>query len=107
MDETCLPGHFFFSRKLDLWRRMCIYRISDIVKPISMKSGKEANHTSQNEWNHPRRFFAWGIFAFLAVVIVSIAVSAFLFATRPVAAPGTYYPFFFFPFPLFFIFGFF
>jgi putative membrane protein len=28
-----------------------------------------------------------------------------LFATRPAPVSGTYYPYFFFPFPLFFIFG--
>src|SRR5437879_12654445 len=60
---------------------------------------------SQHEWNRPRHFFAWGIFALVAVIVASLAVSAFLFATRPAPVTGMYYPYFFFPFPLFFIFG--
>ena len=62
---------------------------------------------SQYQWNRPRHFVAWGIFALIAVIITTIAVSAFFYATRPMPVPGTYYPFYFFPFPLFFIFGFF
>ena len=61
----------------------------------------------QYQWNRPRHFFAWGIFAIIAVIIGAIAVSALFYATRPIAAPVGYYPFYFFPFPLFFIFGFF
>ena len=60
---------------------------------------------SEHEWSRPRHFFAWGIFALVAVVVASIAVSALLFATRSAPVAGTYYPYFFFPFPLFFIFG--
>ncbi len=59
---------------------------------------------SQHEWNRPRHFFVWGMFALFAVIVASVAVSAFLFATRPAPVAGIYYPFFF-PFPLFFIFG--
>ena len=62
---------------------------------------------SEYQLNHPRRFFAWGMFAFIAVVIAAVAISAFFYAARPAPVPGTYYPFYFFPFPLFFIFGFF
>ncbi len=62
---------------------------------------------SEHEWSRPRHFFAWGIFALLAVVVISVAVSALLWATRPVPVTGTFYPFFWFPFPLFLIFGFF
>jgi putative membrane protein len=61
---------------------------------------------SEYQWNHPRRFFAWGIFALVAIVVAAIAVSAIFYAARPTPIPGTYYPFYFFPFP-FFIFGFF
>jgi putative membrane protein len=60
---------------------------------------------SQHEWNRPRHFFAWGIFTLVAVIVASIAVSAFFYATRPAPVTGMYYPYFFFPFPLFFIFG--
>jgi uncharacterized membrane protein len=60
---------------------------------------------SEHGWNRPKHFFAWGIFALFAVIVASVAVSAFLFAVRPAPVTGTYYPYFFFPFPLFFIFG--
>src|SRR5712664_3872155 len=85
------------------WRES-LYRISDIVIPISKHRRKEAKCMSQHEWNRPRHFFVWGIFALVAVIVASVAVSAFLFATRPAPVAGMYYPFFF-PFPLFFIFG--
>ena len=62
---------------------------------------------SEYQWNRPRHFFAWGFFALIAVVIAAIAVSAFFYATRPLTAPVGYYPFAFFSFPLFLIFGFF
>lgn len=62
---------------------------------------------SEYQWNRPRHFFAWGIFALIAVVIATIAISAFFYAAHTAPVPGTYYPFYFFPFPLFFIFGFF
>ncbi|HZY46393.1 MAG TPA: SHOCT domain-containing protein [Candidatus Bathyarchaeia archaeon] len=62
---------------------------------------------SEYQLNRPRHIFAWGIFALLAVIVATVAISAFLYATRAAPAPGTDYPFFFFPFPLFFIFGFF
>jgi putative membrane protein len=76
------------------------YRYTDIDA-----SEREAKCMSEHEWNRPRHFFAWGIFALLAVIVASVAVSAFFFATRSVPVAGTYYPSFFFPFPLFFIFG--
>ena len=60
---------------------------------------------SDHEWNRPRHLFAWGVFALLAVIVASVAISAFLFATRPAPVAGTYYPYFFFPFPLFFFVG--
>src|SRR5438094_2461633 len=76
------------------------YRYTDIEA-----LAKEAKCMNQNEWNRPRYFFAWGIFALVAVIVASVAVSAFFYATRPGPVAGTYYPYFFFPFPLFFIFG--
>ena len=61
---------------------------------------------SEHEWNRPRHLFAWGIFALLAVIAASVAVSVFLFTARPAPLASMYYPYPFpFPFPLFFIFG--
>src|SRR6266705_2666229 len=51
---------------------------------------------SEHEWNRPRHTFARGLFAIVAVIVSSVAISAFLFATRPAPVAGTYYPYFFF-----------
>ncbi len=55
---------------------------------------------SDHEFRRPRYFFAWGIIALLVLVAVSVGLSAYFWATRPLA--GAVYPFYFFPFFPFF-----
>jgi putative membrane protein len=63
---------------------------------------KEVKSMSEHEWRRPRSIITWGIIALVAIVGVSIALSAIFFFLR---VPGVYYPFPFFPFRFGWIFG--